>query len=197
MQKATGDTAQDARIATLITRVSVKIMRDYGREFVPGGPLGIASTAATRTFAYPWADQYPGEARLSLAPYDLQTSPAPTITVDTDQSAPFTLSTDEYRMIPLPARDGVYTAVYLLPLNVSMGTVGWRKRQLTIAGNWGFPSIPPDVTEAAAQTVAHWLTAFPAASRLGMDGEGIAPVQPRGYPMSAVDLLRQFQRMDV
>lgn len=196
MQKVAADTGQDARIATLITRVSTKIMRDYGREFVPGGALALPAIAATRKFDYAWGDQYPVEARVSLAPYDLQLTPAPTIIVDTDQSSPSTLSTDEWRLHPQPPRDGVYTAIYLCPLNVSVGMVGWRKRQLTITGNWGFPAIPGEVAEACAQTVAYWITAYPAAGRPDL-GEGVPAPQPRGYPLSALDLLSPFKRMDV
>jgi hypothetical protein len=195
MQKLASDTAQDARIATLITRVSTKIMRDYGREFVPGGPLGLPASGATRTLSYSWVDQYPTEAWVSLAPYDLQLTPDPVIQVDTDQASPITLSADEWRLRPQPPRDGVYTAIYLSPLNVTVGTVGWRKRQLKITGNWGFPAIPGEVAEAAAQTVAYWITAFPAAGRPDL-GDMIPP-QPRGYPMSALDLLSPFKRMDV
>jgi hypothetical protein len=142
MQKAGPNAAsQDALISTLITRASIKIMRDYGREFVPGGTESLPATGATRTFEYSWGEQYPGEAFVSLAPYDLQTSPAPTVIVDTDQSSPITLSTAEYRLWPRPASQGVFMAIKVVPLNVSVGPrrVG-VSGNCTVTGNWGFAS---------------------------------------------------------
>lgn len=196
MQKTAADVAQDALIATLITRASVKIMRDYGREFVPGGPDGIDATAATRTFEYAWGDQYPGEAFVDLRPYDLQTLTG--VSVDTDQSSPIVLSSDEYRLWPQPPTGGVYMALKVSPLNVSVGLVGWRKRQITVTGDWGFPAIPLEVTQACAETVIYWITANPATHRFAGSPDGApAPVSPRGYPMAALDLLSGFKRMTV
>src|SRR6266567_6460742 len=128
MQK-TGPSAntQDALIQSLVTRASIKIMRDYGREFVPGGPNSEPHTGATRTFEYAWGDQYPGEAFVDLRPYDLQLSPAPTIVADTDQTTTIALSTEEWRLWPQPPSQGVYMAIKVLPLNVSVGIIGWRK----------------------------------------------------------------------
>lgn len=198
MQKSGGNAAsQDSLIQTLITRWSTKIMRDYGREFVPGGPLGLPAVNATRTLEYAWGDQYPGEAFVDFRPYDLQMSPAPVVSVDTDQSSPIVLSTDEWRLWPQPPSQGVFMAIKVLPLNVSAGIIGWRKRQITVTGNWGFPSIPPEVTEAAIECVLWTLTNYPGMSRPdGYDSLAVA-TSPRSYPMSALDLLGSFKRMTV
>lgn len=191
MQKSGTDVAQDALIASLITRVSTKIMRDTGREFVPGGPDGLPATAATRTFEFPWESTL-----VNLAPYDLKTVTA--VKVDTDQGAGIVLSTDEYRTWPQPARYGTYQALRVQPFSSQLGRVMWRNRQLAVTGDWGFPSIPPEVTQAAAETVVHWITANPAAHRFaGSPDSGVPPVAPRGYPMSALDLLSGFKRMTV
>lgn len=187
--------AQDTLISSLITRASVKVMAEYDREFVPGGPNALPAVGATRTFEYPWADQNAGEALVSLAPYDLQTSPVPTVIADTDQTSALTLTTGEYRLSPQPAVLGVYSAIKIFPLGVSFGVVGWRSRRFTVTGNWGFPTIPSDVVQATAETVIHWLTAYPAAGRPDQQDFGQAVVAPRSLPMSAVDLLRRFQRM--
>lgn len=198
MQKTGANAAsQDALIATLITRASIKIMRDYGREFVPGGPNSETFTDATRTFEYAWGDQYPGEAFVDLRPYDLALSPAPTVVADTDQVTTIPLSADEWRLWPQPPSQGVYMAIKVLPLNVSVGIVGWRKRQIQVTGNWGFPSIPFEVTQACAATVIHWITNYPAARRPEQIDASLPGISPRSYPMSAIDDLQAFKRMTV
>jgi hypothetical protein len=102
------------------------------------------------------------------------------VQVDTDQGSPITLSTDEWRTWPQPPQFGVYMALKVLPLNVSVGLIGWRKRQIKVTGDWGFPSIPPEVTQACAETVIYWITANPATHRFaGSPDSGIAPVAPR------------------
>lgn len=200
MQKAGPNAAsQDPLIDILITRASVKIMRDYGREFVPGGVNSDPFTATTRTFEYPWGEQYPGEAFVDFRPYDLAvTQPvALVVQADTDQASPITLSTDEWRLWPQPPSQGVYLGIKVLPLNVSVGIVGWRKRQIQVTGNWGFPSIPPEVAQACEETVIHWLTSYPPTLRPDAYDSGSPVVVPRSYPMTAVDLLQDFKRMTV
>ena len=200
MQK-TGPNAgsQDTLIQTLITRASVKIMRDTGREFVPGGPDQIPYTQTTRTFEYPWGEQFPGEAFVDLRPYDLcavQSAPL-AVAVDTDQPSDIVLSTDEWRLWPQPATMGVFLGVKVFPLDVSVGIVGWEKRQLQVTGDWGFPSIPFEVTQACAETVIHWVTAYPAARAAAAQDAAQVVVTPRSLPMAAVDLLGPFRRMTV
>lgn len=198
MQKAGPNAgAQDALIQSLITRVSIKIMRDYAREFVPGGVNSEAFTAATRTFEYPWGEQYPGEAFVDLRPYDLAVAQPTALVVkaDTDQASPVTLSTEEWRLWPQPPTQGVFMAIKVLPLNMSVGLVGWRKRQIQITGNWGFSSIPFEATQATAETVIHWITNYPGARRVDQVDSGLPAMSPRSYPMSALDALNAFKRM--
>lgn len=201
MQKTGPNAAnQDTLIQSLITRASIKIMRDYGREFVPGGPNQEPFTNATRTFEYAWGDQFPGEAFVDLRPYDLTASSAASlvVTADTDQPTTINVPSDEWRLWPQPPSQGVFMAIKVLPLNMSIGIIGWRKRQIQLtAANWGFPSIPFEVTQACAETVIHWLTAYPAARAAAAVDASVAPVTPRSYPMSAVDLLQAFKRMTV
>lgn len=198
MQKTGPNAAsQDALIATLITRASCDIMEDWGREFIPGGAYGIEATNATRTFEYAWGDQYPGEAFVDFRPYDLQLSPAPTVVADTDQVTTTPLSTDEWRLWPQPASQGVYLAIKVLPLNVSVGIIGWRKRQIQVTGNWGFPLIPPKVNGACVETVIHRITNYPGARRLEQVDASMPAMSPRSYPLSALDVLNAFKRMTV
>lgn len=192
-------TSQDSLIQSLITRASIKIMRDYGREFVPGGANSEPYTQTTRTFEYPWGDQFPGEAFVDFRPYDLavtQSNPL-VVVADTDQASPYTLSTEEWRLWPIPASQGVYLGIKVLPLNMSVGIIGWRKRQIKVTGDWGFPSIPFEVSQACAETVIHWVTAYPGSRRPDAVDAGVMPTVPRSYPMQAVDLLQSFKRMTV
>lgn len=200
MQKSGANAgSQDALIQTLITRASVKIMDDYGREFVPGGTDSLPHVNATRLFAYPWGDQYPGEAFVDFRPYDLQASSVASLVVVADplEAAPYTLSGDEWRIWPQPpARGQVHLGINVLPLNMSIGIIGWRKRYITVTGNWGFANVPEQVAEACEETVIHWITSYPAANRAPQIDSGAVPVAaPRSYPMTAVDLLQNFKRM--
>lgn len=196
MQK-TGPNAgnQDALIQTLITRASIKIMRDTGREFVPGGPNSEPFSQATRTFEFLDSD-YGDETFVDLNPYDLaatQSGPL-VVEIDTDTTSPTTLTTDQWRLWPRPASQGVFMAIKLLSMLGNIAPVGFRNRQLQVTGDWGFPSIPFEVTQACAETVIWWLTAYPAARAAAGQDASQAVVSPRSLPMSAVDLLSVFAR---
>lgn len=196
MQK-TGPNAgtQDDLIQSLITRTSVKIMGDTRREFVPGGPNSEAYTAATRTFEYVWSDT-DDETFVDLSPYDLQLTPVPTILIDTDTDTPTTLDTDHYRLWPQPALHDVFMAVRIRDIGTSLAT-RWRTRQIQVTGNWGFPSIPYDVTQACAETVIHWISNYPGARRPEQIDAATMGAQPRSYPMTALDLLGRFTRVAI
>lgn len=182
--------AQDVLIQTLITRASVKIMRDAGREFIPGGYRSETFTNATRTFEFEKSGDG-DEDFVDLFPYDLQTGVVPTIILDSDGTSPITLDTTEYRLWPQPPRDGVYMAIRIRKCG---GFTHWRNRQLTVTGNWGFPSVPEDVKQACGETVIHWITSYPAAGGVDQLDSGAPGVTPRSYPMSAVDLLAGYVR---
>jgi len=193
MQKSGANgAAQDPLIASLITRASVKIMGDSGREFVPGGATSEPAVNATRTFEYVWSDT-DDETYVDLYPYDLQTTVVPMIVADPDLSSPVTLTTDQYRLSPVPPSQGVYMGVRVRDLGSSIGT-NWRTRQVQVTGNWGFPSVPFDVNQACAETVIHWITSYPGARRVDQTDAALPAMTPRSYPMSAVDLLRRFWR---
>lgn len=186
---------QDPLISSLITRASIKIMRDYGREFVPGGPDSIPFTNATRTFEYE-----PGgsdETYVDLNPYDLALTPVPTVIVDTDGATPTptTLTLDGYRPWPQPPSQGVYMALRIGRTSPIVDNLrSFRSRQFTVTGDWGFPSIPLEVTQACAETVIHWITSYPAMRAAAQPDSGIVASTPRSYPMTAVDLLSTFDR---
>lgn len=182
MQKKETDTTQDNFIESLIPRASLAIAKEAEREFAP------ASTAVTRTFEYPWE----GGEYVSLAPYDLRS--VTKVLVDTDQNAGgFELSTSEYRLWPKPARDGTYTSIRVHPLSAVTGPILWKNRELQITGNWGFTSIPADVTHATALTVVHWLNVNTAAFRRPDEQPGIQPPR-KGIPTEAWELLARYRR---
>lgn len=182
---------QDVLIQTEITRASVKIMRDYAREFVPGGPNSELANNATRTFEFD--RDIEGEVFLDLSPYDLQITLVPTIVMDPDRASPITITTDEFRLWPQPPSKGIYEAVRLSLLSARTGWPRFTHRQVSITGNWGFPTVPFEANQACVETVIHWITSYPAAHRQDSMDSG-APVTPRSYPMSALDLLCAFKR---
>lgn len=184
--------AQDTLIQSLITRASVKIMRDYGREFVPGGATSELATNATRTFEFEIGDRN-DESYVDLYPYDLQTSPTPTVIVDSDTTSPTTLDTDHYKLWPVPPSQGVYMAVRVR-CSSSATLTNWRRRQITVQGNWGFSSVPYEAAGACAETVIHWITSYPGARRVDQVDAALMGSSPRSYPMAAIDLLRVFER---
>jgi hypothetical protein len=193
MQKSGANaSSQDSLIQALITRASVKIMDDYAREFVPGGAYSVAFTAATRTFEF--SRDMERVVFVDLSPYDLQTSPAPTVVIDSDLTSPITLTSDQWRLWPQPASQGVFSAIRLSLWSAHAAYPRFEQRQFTVTGNWGFPTVPAMVTQACAETVIHWITSYPAARRPDQVDSSGPPYSPRSYPMSAIDLLCTFKR---
>jgi uncharacterized phiE125 gp8 family phage protein len=140
LQEPAGDTQQDAIIGSLITRASRTIMVWTGREFAP------KTDAATRKL------HYRGGGHLDLGRWELRA--ATSVTLDSDQPAPITLvAGTDYALRPLSAPDGVYQWLEL-PTYDSTTRLG---RQVTIVGDWGWPSVPDDVAHACIVTVALWL----------------------------------------
>jgi hypothetical protein len=176
LQKDSADTAQDTIIQSVITRASVAIMHYAGREFAP------QSTAA-RKFAYT------GGGVLYFGSNDLQA--ATLVQIDTDLTGLTLTPATDYRLWPLEPPDGVYTSMLLPTQAASAATV----REVTITGDWGFPSIPADVEEACILTVVErikrdvsgYTQTFP-------DDESGAPQRPIGIPFAARQILNVYRR---
>jgi hypothetical protein len=146
LQKPEGDTEQDQIISDLITRASEAIQNCTEREF-----KSADTPPTTRTFFYT------GRGVLDLSPYDLRGTPAPTVKIDTtDGAGGTTLAATEYRLMPKPAKDGVYHWLRLNPLT-SGSSSRFPEREVTITGTWGFAAVPEDVKHWCAVTVAEWL----------------------------------------
>lgn len=138
MQKQSTDTAQDILIQSLITRASAAITRDTSREFVSAG-----TAAVTRTFPH-----YAGRL-VSLAPYDLRSASAITVTADSTTS---TIATTDYKLRPTPS----LTATYQW-LRFSTSYRQNESREVAITGLWGMANIPEDVAHWCIVTVVTWL----------------------------------------
>ena len=140
------DTAQDALIETLIDSVSHAIQIYTSREFVPPDP-------ATKARSF----RFNGGGVLDLSPYDVRT--VTQVRVDTDTSNPTTLTSDEYRLMPLPAPDGVYQQLHLRSVRVGPTTTEQFPvfRVVEVTGTWGFAAVPKNVELAANITIQYIL----------------------------------------
>lgn len=150
---ATAETDRNALLATLITAASDAIMAHTQRELCP------QTNAAARSF------RWEGGA-LDLAPYDLRS--VTSIVMDTDGTNPAntTLTADDYRLLPIPTKHGVYTHVEFRGYAVRGGTSAHTyrpSRQVTITGNWGWydtANVPTNIKMACKITVGHWERKF-------------------------------------
>ena len=178
---ASSDTTQDTLVQDYITDASVMIMSEYGQEFAP------TTASATRLFELKRGDEV-----ISLAPYALRTVSA--VSIDTDQTSSVTVSTDEYRLGPIPAVDGVYLWMRLRPLSQVLGRIAYENRQVSITGAWGYPSVPLEAKRACITTVVHWLNVNTATFPHADDSpDSIAPPK-RGIPNEAREMLKRFKR---
>jgi hypothetical protein len=138
MQMRDTDTEQDDIIEVLIAWASDEILRYTERELAPAG-----STPQTRRFEIDLDTRL-----LNLTPYDAQSVSAVVLDPDDDDDE---LEATDWRLGPLPARDGVYRTLRLLTAQ------GTGRVEVDITGVWGFPAVPDPVRKAAAITVVTWL----------------------------------------
>lgn len=187
LQKPASDTAQDAIIAQLISRASLAIMRYTEREFISAQP-GTAQAPVARTFEV----ELLRDGFLQLAPYDAQAGTITQVQLDTDLATPRTLGSDEWRPWPIPARDGVTSAIRLIPTALG-GFHRFRHRQVKVTAQWGWPSVPADIEHATIVTTAIWLrreiAAFSSTFRLDED----RVERPEILPSSVRALLAHYK----
>lgn len=141
MQMNEEDTEQDTIIASLIIQAGDLIKRHTEREFAL--ETDDPEAEITRRFEIDLSLGY-----MTFAPYDLQS--VTSVVLDPDDTATALQGTD-YRLGPLPQRDGVYRTFKLMTAQ-GAGTV-----EVDITGLWGFPTVPRPVRLACAQTVVTWL----------------------------------------
>lgn len=178
LQVQVDDVDADALLTDLINRASDAIIRHTGREFAP------VSTNATRTFVYD------GSGFLDLAPYDLQTTPAPTVVMDVDGTSPTTLASTDYKLRPKPAINSVYWGLVL--------PVRYCETEVSVTGTWGFPSVPPQVEDACIRAVIHSFRAYSAGySDAYSTDETNVRSTPLTLPPAVGRLLADFRRIKV
>jgi hypothetical protein len=179
-------TAVDDKIQTSITAASFAISKRYQRQFSPAGSQTYLFDVTSRL--------------VDLAPFDLQPTPAPTLTLDPGGDNETVLDATDYRLRPIHSLSGTYYRLRLrrglwLP---SMGDFGFALLQ--IDGTWGFPSIDPDVRRAAIVTAASWVDRGAesyAMPNMDTDGPNPYPARPETWaiPSAAHSLLQRYERM--
>lgn len=188
LQKPSSDTSQDAIIDSLISRASMAIMRYCEREFISATPGSSASPVA-RLFEL----ELQRQGWLDLAPFDAQAGTITLVQLDSDLTSPRTLSSAEWRPWPIPAADGVVSALRIIPISLG-GFHRFNVRQVQVTAQWGFPTIPVDVVHAAVTTTALWLrrevSAFSTTFRL--DEERVE--RPESLPSHVRAALSPYRR---
>ena len=188
VQKPSGDTAQDAIIDALISRASLAIMRYTEREFISSTP-GTSGSPVARVFEL----ELQRQGFLDLAPFDAQSGTITLVQLDSDLDTPRTLTSAEWRPWPIPAADGVTSALRLIPVTLG-GYHRFNVRQVKVTAQWGFPTVPIDVVHAAVTTTALWLrrevSAFSTTFRL--DEERIE--RPESLPSHVRAALNPYRR---
>ena len=184
------DTGRDTLISNTITPISDAITRYTQREF-------IATASATRTFRLDV-----GQLKLDLAPYDLRT--ATTVTLHPEQASPITLTaTTQYQLQPVTSLYGTYLSIRLAGnlanLFQSDSARYFGYAQLSIAGAWGFASIPTDVKQAAIIAVASAIRRDVPAMDMGdmlADPRQMGPDRPINYalPAASLRMLSSYKR---
>lgn len=184
LQKPSGDTAQDAMIDSLISRASIAIMRYTDREFV-----SQVSTPTARVFEL----ELLRDGFLDLAPFDAQAGTVTSVVLDTDVATPRTLTSAEWRTFPTPARDGVISALRIIPISLG-GYHRFKHRQVTVTATWGWASVPADVEHAAVVTTAIWLRRDVAAfsTTFSLDEDRVE--RPEGLPSAVRAILNPYRR---
>jgi hypothetical protein len=177
------DTSRDALITSTITPISDAIARYTQREFVP-------TASATRTFALDI-----GQLKVDLAPYDLRT--ASTVRLHPEAASPITLTaTSQYQLQPINSQFGVYTSLRLANniANIwqSESARWFGYAQVSVAGAWGFATVPTEVKQAAIIAVASAIRRDVAALDLGEllvdEPRQMGPDRPVNYALPAASL---------
>lgn len=175
------DTRRDARVTDLIIRASAMVMAFTQREFAPGG-AAMLSPEGARDLILP--DRDTGVIVAPLAGWDI------------DKLAEI----DVVALSEDPDVDPVIVRAMMVGRNgepvyhtirTNMPSTHTYALRIT-ASLWGWPSVLPDVQEATAMTVAHLMTAFPAAGRPDPMAEP-RMFEPRGMPRTAYDMLARYR----
>jgi len=193
LMEISNDTSRDSQISQNITAASAKITNWCNRQFyAPGG---------TQTYTFECGPGSRGDDYIvDLAPYDLQS--ASSVVLWPDDSSPVTLnaSNNDYVLEPVTKPEGVYKRLRITYLRWLMNSFAFNfgYAQIQVTGTWGFPTIPVDVGEACARTVATWMNSAVASFGSGGVAEhGGLPLPPSGgygIPPDQLEAIRQYRR---
>lgn len=183
------DTSRDDLIEWYIPAASSAIIDEYQREFVP------TSTAVTRRF------EFSSYNHIDLAPYDLRS--VTSVVIGPETTVPTTLTTDQYTLWPVTPKHNVYTSLRLSRW-VTLDPTSWIRygtHYVDVTGNWGWPSIPPNVRRACSLTVASWMRRDFGSLNLGDVGD-VRDADPETFgtpvnfsiPPAARRMLQPFRR---
>ena len=142
MEMRSENVALDEQIQRLIPVATREVQKFARREFV-------TTDDETRRFRL--------DRRLvDLAPYDLRS--ATTITLDPDGTA-VELTTNDWIGQPSHIQYGVWQYLKLSDfIVIQTGTyITFGFNEIEIEGDWGFPTVPPDVKEAAIVAIRSWV----------------------------------------
>lgn len=154
LQQSSKLVAEEEDIEILCIQVSEAIPRYCNREFGP-------TAGDKRRFEF-----LPGCSPLStranpvvvnVTPYELRT--VTKATLDPEVSGGTDLTTGQWRLWPLPARDGTYYGLRLgreLPVRPG-ASQEFPTRQLDITGDWGMAEVPDIIRHYANVTIEAWL----------------------------------------
>lgn len=181
LQKPTGDVNQDQVIGEMITHASGLIIRDTERELRPKTDAPTARVL-----------KYAGGGLLDLAPYDART--VTQVRHSFDNTNWSLLSSEDWRLSPYPASDGVYTGLELNPLTWGTTSSRWRDRLIEVTGTWGWDAVPTEAEMACKVTVAIWLRANVQAfsSVFNLDEQRVE--RPEALPSQVQGMLGRLNR---
>jgi hypothetical protein len=184
LQKQSAQTAVDDVLEALITRASRLIQRHIELEVAP-------ANTGSKTF------DWDGGIRLSVNPYVLRSVLA--VTLDPNETTSTALTSGDWRLMPNPARDGVYHTLHFDYTAIPSGTGYFPYRQVSITGTWGFESVPDELKQATCVTVVDWYRGRVAGFSAGFQdaGEQAAPRGPEALPLAAYRILESWRRIPV
>lgn len=196
---------RDALISAMITPASDAIMQEVEREFkTTFGTNG--NGVGTRTFRWD-----PGTRIVDLSPWDLQSASAialspegsnQALTVGNNGSG-VSVEAPDVLLRPINCPEGVFTSLQisdLVMVRVSNLLFRFGYMDVAVTGTWGWPSVPTQVKQACALTVATWVRKDVAAFGIedyGGHGGDALMAEPQGYysiPPAALKMLAPFRR---
>jgi hypothetical protein len=176
LQTPPDKTAQDGLIRDLINRASEEISSHTSREFAPAGEAGEERQLL-----------YTGGGYLDLDPYDVRTVTAVKLGTDLPVDQHVMLEPSDWRLRPVPAKDGVFQSIKLLRSPRS-------ECEVTVTGAWGFPVVPANVEHWCIVAVTIWLRRDVAAFSKSLRLEEDRLEKPLALPDAVVDGLSKYTR---